>query len=874
MAPPTNTAGSSQPEATVTDPSPPSATIGEQPVDSYIHDLFSKLVKATSLSNKLPSQDDYKFYNSVAPFRRTMENHSNRLLSSISGFMNEQQQATSWLDIEDPADKYDNCIDLLDRLFEAVDSCLDDVKGTKKNKNLDRIEQNIKDGRGDAATSAASHRRKEIFTRPQNRWSDVDNSNFPFVPKIVEKPNSISPLPDHAQLKMDLESRMAQSNGALSSVYGNLNTTTAGTGGSVIADSFPHPYALEIASYKPLNVQLVARKEKLPQELSAPCTWIETEQALRELASRLDHVDEMAIDLEAHSYRTFQGFVCLMQISTRKEDFLIDTLELRQHMHCLNSSFTNPRIVKVLHGADHDITWLQRDFGLYIVNMFDTGIATRVLEFPSYSLAFILKLYCGIEADKRYQLADWRIRPLPSEMVKYAREDTHYLLYIYDRIQNELIARSTSANQDNLVVAVLERSRQLCLSRYEKELFTDSSYLSLYQRFNQTLTQQQLNVFRSLYRWRDHIARKDDESSRYVLPNHMMFRISEEMPSDHIKLFGCCNPVPHLVRQNADQLLRIIADAKQLPNIPGDSILKAKSTRGDFPQVRLSLADTRSLMQSPVLTTDQLYQTAGWTSASAQPAEPILSSMLNFDSAMSSDSSDYDEEAKATHVQLKVAPISTAHSSDLFGSSLDDADDETEDSVSANNDLLENRIKVDSIKKSISLFSITTPQAQRYADTRQARQPETDPQIETKAAAPHLAAPDATPLKETMPPPAPPLLDSNITPPDEKVPKSLTEIFKLSKKNRMRNKKKLVKRQQEDSMPDLDSRSSQDDQADDDHSAPVAASSSSSGAGEDPSPVEFMKSIGWIAVSNIASVPEPVNPHHPHPSKHNVKRGH
>ena len=29
--------------------------------------------------------------------------------------------------------------------------------------------------------------------------------------------------------------------------------------------------------------------------------------------------------------------------------------------------------MQVLHGADSDVKWLQRDFGLYIVNMFDTG---------------------------------------------------------------------------------------------------------------------------------------------------------------------------------------------------------------------------------------------------------------------------------------------------------------------------------------------------------------------------------------------------------------------------------------------------------------------------------------------------------------------
>ncbi len=44
--------------------------------------------------------------------------------------------------------------------------------------------------------------------------------------------------------------------------------------------------------------------------------------------------------------------------------------------------FADPKIVKVMHGADHDILWLQRDFSVYVVNMFDTGQAARVLNLP------------------------------------------------------------------------------------------------------------------------------------------------------------------------------------------------------------------------------------------------------------------------------------------------------------------------------------------------------------------------------------------------------------------------------------------------------------------------------------------------------------
>ena len=63
-----------------------------------------------------------------------------------------------------------------------------------------------------------------------------------------------------------------------------------------------------------------------------------------------------------------------------------------------------------------DIEWLQKDFGLYIVNLFDTGQAARYLKFPSAGLAYLLKEFCGVNANKQYQTADWRQRPLPKGM--------------------------------------------------------------------------------------------------------------------------------------------------------------------------------------------------------------------------------------------------------------------------------------------------------------------------------------------------------------------------------------------------------------------------------------------------------------------------
>lgn len=75
-------------------------------------------------------------------------------------------------------------------------------------------------------------------------------------------------------------------------------------------------------------------------------------------------------------------------------------------------------------------------------------------------------------------------------MIKYAREDTHYLLYIYDLMKNELIQRGNQTN--NLLLAVLNRSRDLCLKRYEKERLTETSHLVLYNKFNWLFNPQQV----------------------------------------------------------------------------------------------------------------------------------------------------------------------------------------------------------------------------------------------------------------------------------------------------------------------------------------------------------------------------------------------
>lgn len=65
---------------------------------------------------------------------------------------------------------------------------------------------------------------------------------------------------------------------------------------------------------------------------------------------------------------------------------------------------------QIFHSGDSDIEWLQRDLGLYVVNMFDTYQAAKVLSYPKLGLSYLLKKFCNVESNKKFQLYDWRIR--------------------------------------------------------------------------------------------------------------------------------------------------------------------------------------------------------------------------------------------------------------------------------------------------------------------------------------------------------------------------------------------------------------------------------------------------------------------------------
>ena len=112
---------------------------------------------------------------------------------------------------------------------------------------------------------------------------------------------------------------------------------------------YKHPYETEIAKhdYPPSTF---VKSEPIPYKPfeSSGATYVDSPEAVVEVLQELKDAEEIAVDLEHHDTHAYMGIVCLMQISTRDKDWIVDTLKpWREDLQMLNEVFANPRILKV-----------------------------------------------------------------------------------------------------------------------------------------------------------------------------------------------------------------------------------------------------------------------------------------------------------------------------------------------------------------------------------------------------------------------------------------------------------------------------------------------------------------------------------------------
>ncbi|CAK9046288.1 unnamed protein product [Durusdinium trenchii] len=596
----------------------------------FIEKLLPQLVDLVKYSRLLPQGEEHAIRRGSRDFLASSKDLGFRSLQAVHQIFRFVDQTIHRNTAPEGLKNFNLLVDSIDDILERADGHLKNAAAGVQREEAEEEEKELSHS-APGATQPASR-----LPKPQVRWRHlIDNHRTHFVPRLLVKHNEESPLSPkllEAQAKVGIRpSTGSSAKPAEDELQSHLAAMGVGSRPQDLALANPYEEELNALAW-PDSFFQCKPAQRYPRVEDTPLVMVRTDEELKQMIQEVKATcigKEIAVDVEHHDFRSYRGFVCLVQVSTRQKDFLLDPFEIFEQMHLLNEIFSDPRILKVLHGADRDVLWLQRDFSVYLVNMFDTGLATRALRLQGgYSLANLVSHFCGVKLDKKYQTADWRERPLPQEMIHYARADTHYLLFCYDCLKNALLAQSGMASTSgvNLGIAVLEsgdlqateegvqtlqatmqKSAALCGQAYhEAPLDAGQLAMSLCERFGskqRPLDAKQMNALKAIAEWRDCLARNIDESLNFIAPDACLWRICLAMPTSPVKLRSTCNPLPTTLQQHAQEVVDIIVKCLQgqtpaellaadpkTPHITADS--PPREVEADVPVLREVEAET------------------------------------------------------------------------------------------------------------------------------------------------------------------------------------------------------------------------------------------------------------------------------------------
>jgi ribonuclease D len=291
--------------------------------------------------------------------------------------------------------------------------------------------------------------------------------------------------------------------------------------------------------------------------------YIQNESELEALIGALRQSDLIALDTEAAGYHRYHDRMCLLQLSTRNETFLVDTLAVPD-IRSLGPVLADEGREVILHDAEYDLRLLARDHLVRIGNLFDTKIAAQLLGEPAIGLGALVEKYLGIKMDKKHQRADWAQRPLPVDMLEYAAEDTRHLPILRDRIK-----------------AALEERGRWSWAEEEFQLREDADWSPAppdpdgYLRLKNTrdLQPPQMAALRELYNWRESVASRRDVAPFRVVSNEMLVALARALPVTEAAIATTAGVPASIAERHGKELFQALSRAAalrpdQLPQRP------------------------------------------------------------------------------------------------------------------------------------------------------------------------------------------------------------------------------------------------------------------------------------------------------------------
>ena len=246
--------------------------------------------------------------------------------------------------------------------------------------------------------------------------------------------------------------------------------------------------------------------------------FVEDQQRWNEIAEPLAKEPRIALDMESNGFFHYKERISLIQLGVPGYTFLLDPLAISD-FSALGRVIADPKIQKILHGCDYDMRSFDREWKYHFSGLYDTAIATQLLNTELMGLGRALETYLGVKVDKqvRLQRSDWSKRPIPVDAAEYAASDAAHLLQLQDVLDaklKELGRQSWMAEECALMEQI----------RYEAPPSPEQACFNAKGTFD--LEPGQLAIFRELYLLRERSSAEVDRPPFKVISNDALLAIA------------------------------------------------------------------------------------------------------------------------------------------------------------------------------------------------------------------------------------------------------------------------------------------------------------------------------------------------------------
>src|SRR6185437_9407478 len=292
---------------------------------------------------------------------------------------------------------------------------------------------------------------------------------------------------------------------------------------------------------------------------------VATDAALAEVTGRLaEGTGPVAVDAErASGYRYGQRAYLVQLRRAGAGTVLIDPIA------CPDLSGVDAALEDaeaVLHAASQDLPCLA-EIGFRPRRLFDTELAGRLLGYPRVALGTLVEEVLGFHLEKGHSAADWSVRPLREELLRYAALDVEVLTDLRDALAGELEDQSKAEWARQEFEAVL--AARPATARADPWRRTSG--------IHRVQSRRGLAVVRELWTARDRIAQRADLSPRRVLPDTAIIEAARSYPANHAQLVKISGFAGRQARRHEKDWLAAVARARastddELPETAGGGL--------------------------------------------------------------------------------------------------------------------------------------------------------------------------------------------------------------------------------------------------------------------------------------------------------------